>query len=339
MLKGSRLGDVVSLSLKGLEFVPAPSTSNMESDALLMAVKPATVAAASSGAQPGNADSGAAGAASAAGTPAPSLQQSDTTKATVTLRDGRNFTVNVVVAAPRPSVELVGKSVQLSARGNESNIQLASEDQLPQDAMLVFSVRAKSRAAFARDENIEVATEDEAFATTLSLANRGLTLADAKVAVATFDPAKSFGFSAFGPLKFRVVSKSAAGDWRPLATLVRLPVLQTLQCPAAPEQACKLTGSNLFLVDSVSGNPEFKEAVQVPDGFPGRALPVPRPGKRGLYLKLRDDPAVVNSATVVAEELPAPPSDATPAASPPAAAIQEPAALSIGESTPRSGGN
>ena len=294
VLNGSRLGDVASLTLKGLEFVPAPSASNLASDAVLMST------------------------ASAASTAAPSLQQGDTAKATVTLRDGRAYTVNVSVAAPRPSVELVGKSVQRSARTNESNIQLASEDQLPQDAQLVFSVRAKSPATFGRDENIEVATQDEAFATTLSLANRGITLADARVAVATFDPSKAFGFSAFGPLKFRVVARGVAGDWQPLATLVRLPVLQALQCPSAADQACKLTGSNLFLVDSVSGDPQFKEAIDVPDGFPGRALPVPRPGKSGLYLKLRDDPAVVNSATVVAEELPAPTEDATHAAPPPA---------------------
>ena len=309
VLKGSRLGDVVSLSLKALEFVPAPSASNVESDALLMAVKTVPSMA------------------GAPSTAAPSLQQNDTAKATVTLRDGRTYTVNVSVAAPRPTVELVGKSVQLSAHSNESNIQLASEDQLPQDAQLVFSVRAKPSAPFGRDANIEVATEDEAFATTLSLANRGLTLADAKVAVATLDPAKAFGSSAFGPLKFRVVNKSAAGDWQSLATLVRLPVLQALQCPSAPEQTCKLTGSNLFLVDSVSGDPEFKEAVQVPDGFPGRALPVPRPGKSGLYLKLRDDPAVVNSATVVAEELPAPP----------AARVEQPASVPVADSAPRSG--
>jgi hypothetical protein len=312
VLKGSRLGDVVSLTLKGLEFAPAPSASSLPSDALPMAVKAETVVATS-------------------------LQQGDTEKATVTLRDGRNYQVNVSVAAPRPSVELVGKSVQPSARSNASNIQLASEDQLPQDAQLIFSVRAKSPATFGRDENIEIATRDEAFATTLSLANRGLTLADAQVAVAAFDSAKAFGFSAFGPLKFRVVAKGVAGDWQPLATLVRLPVLQALQCPSAPEQACKLTGSNLFLVDSVAGDPEFKDAVQVPAGFPGPALPVPRPGKHGLYLKLRDDPSVVNSATVVAEELPAPPGDATHGAPP--AAAGEPAPVPVGESVPRSGGN
>ncbi|MET0535049.1 MAG: hypothetical protein ABW171_12560, partial [Steroidobacter sp.] len=168
-------------------------------------------------------------------------------------------------------------------------------------------------------------SEDEAFTTTLSLANRGLTLADSKVAVATFDPAKAFGFSAFGPLKFRVVSKGVAGDWQPLVTLVRLPVLQALQCPAAAEQTCKLTGSNLFLVDSVASDPEFKQAVEVPDGFPGRALPVPRPGKTGLYIKLRDDPKVVNVAALAAEELPTQPT----------AAVQEPTPTAVDSALPQ----
>ena len=309
MLKGSRLEDVASLSLQGLEFVPAPLGSNVQSDALRMAVKPADPSTAAS---------------SATETPAAhttSLQQGDTAKARVSLRDGRSATVNVAVLAPRPSVELVGKSVELSPRGSESNIELASEEQLPQDAQLVFSVRAKSPAAFARDASIEVASDDEAFATTLSLANGGLTLADARVAVATFDPATAFGSSAFGPLKFRAVNKGVAGDWAPLATLVRLPLLRALQCPAEAEQSCKLTGSNLFLVDSVAGDPEFTQAVEVPDGFPGRVLPVPRPGNSRLYIKLRDDPTIINVAALVAEELPAAP--AAPAVAPPPAAAAE----------------
>jgi hypothetical protein len=302
VLKGSRLLDVASLSLQGFDFVPAASSTNVQSDALRMevATPPADPAAVTDDAPHA----------------APSLQLGEAAKAKVTLRDGRTYTVNVSVAAPRPSVELVGKSVQLSARTNESNIQLASEDQLPQDAQLIFSVRAKSPARFGRDANIEVASADEAFATTLSLANRNITLADSKVAVATFDPAKAFGFSAFGPLKFRVVHQGVAGDWQPLATLVRLPVLQALQCPTAPEQNCKLTGANLFLVDSVSVEPAFKEPVDVPDGFPGRALPVPRPGKEGLYIKLRDDPTIVNIAALNAEEPPAPPIEPTAAALP-----------------------
>ncbi|WP_153067293.1 hypothetical protein [Steroidobacter cummioxidans] len=290
VLKGSRLADVAALSLKGLEFVPAADMANPESDQLRLEVKPVE----------------------ATDTPAPSLQQGDAAKAKVTLRDGRSYAVNVAVAAPRPRVELVGKSVQVVS-GDSSNIQLASENQLPQDAQLIFSVRAKSPAIFSRDANIEVASADEALSTTLSLANRTLTLADSKVAVATFDPTKAFGFSAFGPLKFRVVHKGVAGDWQPLVTLVRLPVLKGLDCPSDPAQSCKLTGVNLFLVDSVASNPDFKEPVAVPVGFPGRALPVPRPGQGGLYLKLRDDPSVVNVAALVVPEPPAPPAQASPA--------------------------
>jgi hypothetical protein len=296
VLKGSRLADVASLALKGLEFVPA-AAANPEGDQLQMEVKPVETTDASNA-------------------PAPSVQQGDTAKAKVTLHDGRSYAVTVAVAAPRPRVELVGKSVQVASNGTSSNIQLASENQLPQDAQLIFSVRAKAPSIFSREANIEVASADEALSTTLSFANRTLTLADSKVAVATFDPTKAFGFSAFGPLKFRVVNKGIAGDWQPLVTLVRLPVLKDLECPADPAQSCKLTGANLFLVDSVASNPEFKEPVAVPVGFPGRALPVPRPGKSGLYLKLRDDPSVVNLAALVVDEPPAPPADAAPAPAP-----------------------
>jgi hypothetical protein len=85
---------------------------------------------------------------------------------------------------------------------------------------------------------------------TLSFDNGGITLEDARVAVAVLDPAKAFGSSAFGPLQFRVTAHDAAGDWQPLATLVRLPMLSDLKCPATRELACRLSGSSLFLVDS-----------------------------------------------------------------------------------------
>jgi hypothetical protein len=297
--------------------VSSPSTPGSASPANAgSAVNAASIASAASAAS-----------AATANLPATTLKQGESVKAKVTLRDGRISMVNVSVTAPRPSVELLGKSVQLPTRGDMSNIELASQNQLPQDAQLTFSVRAKLPATFARDATLEVATDDEAFATTLSLANRGLTLADARVAVATIDPAKAFGASAFGRLKFRVIANGVSGDWQPLATLVRLPALQTLQCPATTDKACKLTGSNLFLVDSFSADPQFKDAVPVPEGFPGRALPVPHPGKNGLYLKLRDDPTVINSATLTAEELPAPPPTEQPATppAPPAASAEPPA--------------
>ena len=97
-----------------------------------------------------------------------------------------------------------------------------------------------------------MATADEAFSTSLSLSNGGITLQNAAVAVAALDPSKAFGASAAGPLQFRIVASGIAGDWQPLATLVRLPQLKDLKCPATPELACKLSGVNLFLLDSVA---------------------------------------------------------------------------------------
>lgn len=284
LLKGSRLEDVASLTLKGITFVPGKINSTMGSDELPMVAKDAKAAA--------------------------GLHSGDTGKAEVALMDGRTMDVDAAVGSPRPSVAMIGKSVQDSASSTGSNIQLANQDELPQDSKLTFSVRAQSPAAFTRGEKIEVATEDEAFSTTLSLDNGKMTLENSKVALATLDPAKAFGPSAFGPLKFRVVDNGADGDWQPLATLVRLPILHDLKCPSGADQQCRLSGSNLFLVDSVSSDPQFANPVQVPDGFPGYVLPVPHPDSGELYVKLRDDPSVVNQVTLAAEKLPPPPGEA-----------------------------
>jgi hypothetical protein len=83
-----------------------------------------------------------------------------------------------------------------------------------------------------------------------------------------------------------------------------MPTLTDLKCPATRELACKLSGSSLFLVDSVSSSPQFDHAIQVPDGYPGSGLPVPRPIDGQLYIRLRDDPSVVNTTTLIAQQLP-----------------------------------
>ena len=284
ILKGSQLEDVATLMLDGVTFAPGKITSTMASDELPMVAK----------------DAKSAGA-----------LKEGTGSAEVALIDGRTLNVDATVTDPRPGVDLIGKSVQASASSTGSNIQLSNQDELPQDAKLTFSVRAQSPKSFTRSEQIEVATEDEAFSTNLGLDNGGMTLENSKVALVTLDPAKAFGGSAFGPLKFRVIANGAAGDWQPLATLVRLPVLQSLKCPTGTDEQCRLSGANLFLVDSVSSDPQFGNAVQVPDGFPGYILPVPHPAGGQLYVKLRDDPSVVNQVTLAAEKLPPPPGEAS----------------------------
>jgi hypothetical protein len=174
----------------------------------------------------------------------------------------------------------------------------------------VFSIRALSPGGFAHDESVDVATADESSAASLTVANGGLTLETAHVAVVTLNPAKAFGPSTFGPLKFRVNTRGVSSDWQPLATLVRLPVLQQLQCPATSDLACKLMGTNLFLVDAISGDADFGHPVMVPDGYLGSTLPVPHPAGGALYVKLRDDPTVANPTLLAVQVLPAPADDA-----------------------------
>jgi hypothetical protein len=276
VVHGSRLDEISSLLLQGVSFKPAALATRDGSDELTLEAMDAAAAAALS-----------AGAA---------------TSARVTLKDGRVLDLPAIILGPRPSAQLLGKSVQTSDSAIDSNIQLEGGDELPQDAQLTFSLRARVPSEFARDEKIEVATVSGSASTVLSLGN-GVTLEDAHVAVATLDPLKSFGGSAFGPLHYRVLSGGAASDWQPLATLVRLPVLKRLECPATPELACKLSGSNLFLVDAVASDRDFAHAVRVPDGFPGAALPVPHPTGGQLYVRLRDDPAVVSPAVIAESRL------------------------------------
>jgi hypothetical protein len=282
VLRGSRLDEVASLSIRNVAFAPGELSTRSGIDELPMIAQDAQAAA--------------------------SLKQERGISAKVTLKDGRVLPLIASVDAPRPRVTLIGKSVQPSPSSRDSNIQLTDPGELPPDATLTFAVRTQWPTAFTRDQNVEVATSDESSAV-LSFTNGGITLESAQVAVATLNPAKTFGSSAFGLLQFRVVAKGIAGDWQPLGNLVRLPVLKDLACPSTPELACKLSGANLYLVDSVSNDPGFTHSVQVPDGFLGSALPVPHPTTGPLYVKLRDNPSVINSTTLEAQQLPAPTSD------------------------------
>jgi hypothetical protein len=277
-LKGSRLDEVANLAIGKIVFLPGQLTTRTGADELLMVAQ----------------DAQAVG----------DLKHGRPLAAKVTLIDGRIFPLLASVDSPRPRVTLINKSVQPSASNDKSNITLVDPGELPQDATLIFSVRAVLPTAFSQDETIEVATADGSFTTTLSVGNGGMTLENPHIALIALSSTKAFGRAAFGPLQFRAISAGASGDWQPLANLVRLPALKEIDCPAAAELACKLSGSNLFLIDSLSTEPQFAHPVQVPDGFLGSALPIPHPGTGPLYVKLRDDTAVINMATLSARQLP-----------------------------------
>jgi hypothetical protein len=226
--------------------------------------------------------------------PAAGWRQGETKAGTLRLKDGRVYPVRLKLLPPRPRISLVARSVRRDGEGTSHPITLGDPTDVPLGSVLTFSIRAESPARFPRSAYVEVAATDGAFQTRLELANGGLALVDASLAIATLDPAQAFGPSAFGLLQFRVGNGEDVGDWQPLGRLVRLPVLKRLSCRADGESRCELAGSKLFLVESVSTSAQFTEAVKLPDGFPGFSIAVPRPADGRLYLKLRDDPEAVN---------------------------------------------
>ncbi len=270
VLKGSRLDEVERFELKGIRFVPAKLIRANEKDELRLAAKEATP---------------------------PPLQPSERLIARVALKDGRVLELPTVVESPRPKVTLVSKSIRHGAA--PSAISLGSQDELPMDGQISFLLKTEIPSRFSRAEKIEIATADESFSTVLSFNDASLVLRDSESLVATLEPLKAFGPSAFGPLQFRPVDPDGGkGDWQALAVLVRLPVLKEIRCSASPDKPCQLSGNNLYLIDSVASDPQFTHTAPVPTGFLDATLSIPHPAETGLYIKLRDDPSAVSTATL-----------------------------------------
>jgi hypothetical protein len=271
-LIGKRLDEVEKASLNGITLVPSANLSRIaDFDKLAMTTVDSTTG----------------------------LESGRSYAAAVKLRDGRELKVPVTVNPPRPQVALMSKGVQDEANAAQSPVHLGSPDDLPVDGRLVFFLKSRSPANFPRSEKVEVAAEDLSFHTVLSLADGSLMLEDAATALGVVDPLARFGSSAFGPLRARALSADGAtGDWVDLGTLVREPGFSQLRCPRATAKPCTLNGSNLFLATSISATPDFDNAVDVPQEFTGTQLTVPHPANGVLYLKLRDDPATVQTLTL-----------------------------------------
>src|SRR5882757_4345870 len=227
-LAGARLDQVQKLVLNDLTFTPTPA----------------------------NADAGAATEkdlrlALPANFNPPQLRPGTHLTAQVSLKDGRTLTLPVTVSPSRPAVTLLSKSINQS---EATPIHLADQDDLPADQQLTFSL--KSSQPFPRAAGIEIANADESLHTSLSVASGSLILQNHNTLLATLDPLKAFGTSAFGPLRLRpVMPDGTAGDWLPLVTLVRLPTLKDLHCPSDATQPCTVSGSSLYLVDSIATDP------------------------------------------------------------------------------------
>lgn len=233
--------------------------------------------------------------------PAPPTKAQDKLTAGVELRDGRVIKTAVAVLPSRPSLKLLRKSAEAAG---DATFTLTNADDLPLKQKLSFTL--KTEATFPRSGQVEIATVDGTLRTVLTLApSGGLLLQDPKTIVATLDPLRSFGPSAFGQIRLRAVYPVAEGsdaaaqtsDWVPLATLVRLPTLTAVQCPVELGKTCTVTGENLFLIQELSTDENFGDPTVVPDGFVGSSLSVGGSSTGKLYLKLRDDTA----STVVAD--------------------------------------
>ncbi len=323
LLSGTNLGGVLKLTLGDLVFRPDPPAANPDPPtANPPAVTPDPPAA--------NSDSllasGTLRLSLPPDSPPPPTHPGDHLKASITLNDGRELAVSLVVAPPRPSLTLLSVT---AAASPGSTVSLSNPQDLPLDSHVDFTL--KSQTNFPRNGQLEIATLDGTLRSVLTLApSGGLILQDPHTVVASLDPLRSFGPSAFGALHVRAVfppaktkprhtddpasgtnnSPLAAGDsdedplavsnWMPLGTLVRLPVLTHLQCSGDSAAPCNLSGTSLYLLQSVSADPGFAQPDHVPDGFTGTTLQVPHPaGSSGtLFLKLRDDPAPIDSATV-----------------------------------------
>jgi hypothetical protein len=271
VLLGTRLDEVASVDLAGIHFIPASLSRADQRDELRLSVSPAPATVA--------------------------LEPNQQLVAHVALKDGRLLDIATTVEPPRPKLSLLSKSIESGP--SPSSIRLGNKDELPQEGRLSFFLKTEEPATFPRSEKIEVATADESASVLLSFADGGLVLQDAATLQAVLEPLKSFGPSVFGPLVFRAVQADGAkGDWHPLAVLVRLPSLKEIRCPDSPDEPCALSGSNLFLIDSVASDSQFKQNIPVPAGYGDSTLRVPRPNGTLLYLKLRDDPATVSRAVL-----------------------------------------
>ena len=200
---------------------------------------------------------------------------------------------------------------------SESALQLGSENDLPTTQQITFSL--KSTAPFPRNGRIEIASLDDSLHTELTVAAGTLVLQDRHTLLGTLDPLKTFGTSAFGPLRLRAVNpEGISGSWISLATLVRLPTFTNLKCTPEVTAACTLSGTDLYLVDSIAADAAFTTPTPVPEGFVGSSLPLSRPASLPLslsatrpvsatiYLRLRDDAAATNSMTIPVLAIPAP---------------------------------
>lgn len=265
VLTGRRLDQVSSVRMGDIEFTPQDMSRVAGADQLAIAITdPQRIA---------------------------SLAVGATKTARIKFANGRSTDIDVTVAPSRPGFMLVEKTIAPAAVSAGLAIVLKNRDAVPVDSVLTFSIRATGTTRFTGHEVVDVVAGPGLASVQLTPAG-GLVVRDEAIGVATLDPAKAFTRSAFGPLRFRIVQDGVPGEWQPLATLVRLPVIEAVKC-ADERGPCMLSATGLYLIDAVANNAALAGAVSVPEGITSNRLAVPHPRIGRLYLRLHDDPASV----------------------------------------------
>jgi hypothetical protein len=227
--------------------------------------------------------------------------------------------IKVAAQAARPSLKLLSFKATPSQQAGVLPVTLGAQDDIPLNGKLVFVVQTE--AVFPHTQTVEVATANEAAKTVLSLAAGNLVLQDEHTALATLDPLKAFGQSAFGKLQMRpIAADGTPGDWTPLGTLVRTPEISAVECTTPDAPTCTVQGKNLFLVQAFSASKDFAKPVEMPTGYSEGNFKAPTPADgTTLYFKLRDDPNSVATLTlptpVQKATAPVPAAETAPAAS------------------------
>ncbi|WP_419198199.1 hypothetical protein [Novosphingobium resinovorum] len=214
--------------------------------------------------------------------------QGASASASVKLEDGRTQTLPVRVTAARPRVEVLGRDVYPGPPSDGAKVlDLGTGGLLPDNGELAFSLKAAAGMTFGTGDTVEIGSAQGDPIARLAV-GKGLNLESPEVFVATLK-ASDLPPGTFGPVRFRVARKDGvAGDWSPLATVVRLPRIEGATCT---DETCTLTGRNLFLVDTAASDDGFTRPAAVPPGYTGRTLQVPgRPADATLRIHLRDAP-------------------------------------------------
>jgi hypothetical protein len=237
-LVGTRLDEVASVDLKGVRFVPGELTHSGDKDTLtLKATDPKAAEA---------------------------LPVNLHATAHALLKDGRTLDLENTISGHRPQVMLASKSVSTPPDSNNL-VRLVDPNELPVDSRISFVLKTTAQPGFTRSDKVEIASDDQTLHTTLEVSDGSLVLQDASTMLGSFDPQKSFGPSAFGKLQLRVTDATGLpGDWLPLGTLVRVPVIASVKCARATKAAAAATAAAATRAATAGDTPTANESSPPP---------------------------------------------------------------------------